>query len=246
MTSIIDTLGRTLNFNYDSNYRLISTSQPRNGQTPHVWATFGYTDLTMETNFVDSVPGEGEEQQMEERVLERTRPAIVGVPEDNVVSVLTQIGLDDGSLYKFDYTSWGQVYRIRHLARDGHELNYTSYNLPLDASAPQVDCPRFSQRQVGAESWNDNNAVTSTFEIDPNSTWAQVTTAAGTPDEVTYKEYFTTDYTDWRRGLVSRTEIYTPNSSTPQKTTVIDWTQDNTSVAYPLNPRPTATTVVHP
>jgi hypothetical protein len=153
------------------------------------------------------------------------------------------VGLDDGSRYAFDYTSWGQVYQIKHFAVDGHQLNAISYNLPLDNSTGQTDCPRFTQRQNSAENWNNNNPVTTSFEVDPNHTWGQVTTAAGTPDQVTYKEFFTADYNDWRRGLVTRTEIITPNPTTLRKTTITDWTQDATNVAYPLNPRPTAITI---
>ena len=243
ITSITDTLGRTLNFNYDANYRLQSISQPRNGQTPHVWATFGYTDKPIETNFNDSVHGVGQEEQMEPVATQRSEQPILGLPEDHLVSVLTQVGLDDGSRYTFDYTSWGQVYRIKHFAADGHQLNFTSYNLPLDASTAQTDCPRFSQRQDGVENWNNNSAAFTNFEIDLNGMWGQVTTAVGTADQVTYKEYSTTQYTDWRRGLLTRTEIYTPESTTPKKTTITDWTQDDPNLAYPLNPRVTTATI---
>ncbi|HSS22568.1 MAG TPA: PKD domain-containing protein [Pyrinomonadaceae bacterium] len=151
MTSIIDTLGRTLNFNYDSNYRLQSITQLRNGQT-HVWASFGYEDKTIATNFTAS---------------SGPAPVALGLPANHIVSVLSQVGLADGSKYNFDYTSWGQVYRIRHSAADGHELNYTSYDLPLNNSTPQTDCPRFTQRQDKAENWNNNNPVTTSFQSDP-------------------------------------------------------------------------------
>jgi YD repeat-containing protein len=238
MTSVIDTLGRTLNFNYDPNYRLQSITQLRNGQT-HVWATFGYATLNIETNFSESSPEEGGELEFNVG----PEPVVLGLPANHMVSVLTQVGLDDGSRYNFDYTSWGQVYRIKRFAADGHQLNSISYNLPLDNSVPQTECPRFTQKQESAENWNNGNPVVATFQVDPGLTWGQVTTAAGTPDEVTYKEYFSADYTDWKRGLTTRTEIYTPNSTTPKKTTVTDWAQDVTNVNYPLNPRPTAITI---
>jgi hypothetical protein len=162
--------------------------------------------------------------------------------------MLTQIGLEDGSRYNFNYTSWGQIYKITHQAADStsanpHQLSYTSYNLPMDAGSDQHDCPRFSQRQDWAENWNNNNPVITSFQIDPNGASGEVTIAGGTSDQVRYKEFFTRDYSDWRRGLVTRTEIYTPNSTAPKKTAITDWTQDVTNVAYALNPRPTATTV---
>ena len=237
-TSISDTVGRTLNFNYDANYRLQSITQVRNGQT-HLWATFGYTDKLIETNFINPPPPPEEEVGLNLA----PAPVVVGLPENQTVSLLTQVGLADGSRYNFDYTTWGQVYRIRHSAADGHQLNYTSYNLPPDSSTDQTDCPRFTQRQDAVENWNNNNPVTTSFQIDPTGTSGEVTTAGGTPDQVTYKEFFTTDYSDWRRGLVTRTEIITPNPTTLRKTTITDWTQDATNVAYPLNPRPTAITI---
>jgi YD repeat-containing protein len=230
MTSIIDTLGRTLAFNYDTNYRLQSITQLRNGQT-HVWATFGYSALTIGTNFSNATPGD-----------------VLGLPATHIVSLLTQVGLDDGSRYNFDYTSWGQVYKITHHAADStsgnpHPLSYVSYNLPLNNSAAQDDCPRFTQRQDWAENWNDNQPVTTSYQINPDGLSGQVTTAEGTSNEVRYKEFSNADYYDWRRGLVTRTEVYTPNSTTPRKTTITDWTQDNLNVAYPLNPRPSAVTI---
>jgi hypothetical protein len=224
ITSIIDTLGRTINFNYDVKFRLQTITQMRNGQ-PHVWASFGYYALPVEVDFSDN---EGR---------------LLGLPGNNMVSVLTQVGLDDGSRYAFDYTTWGQVYQIHHYAADGHELSHTSYNLPLDSSEAQTDCPRFTQRQDWAENWNGNAPVITTFESDPNGAWGQATVAGGTANQISYREYSTRDYADWTRGLVTRTEIYSPNSTTPKKTTVTDWTQDITNVAYPLNPRATAMTI---
>jgi YD repeat-containing protein len=230
MTSIIDTLGRTFSFNYDTNYRLQSITQLRNGQT-HVWATFGYTAWTIETNFSNASSGD-----------------VLGLPSNHIVSVLTQVGLDDGSRYNFDYTTWGQVYKITRHAADStpgspHPLSYVSYNLPLNNSAAQTDCPRFTQRNDWAENWNNNQPVTTSYQINPDGPWSQVTTAEGTANEVRYKEFSTGDYYDWRRGLVTRTEIFTPNSTTPRKTTITDWTQDSTNVAYPLNPRSSAVTI---
>lgn len=224
MTSIIDTLGRTLNFTYDQNFRLESITQSRNGQT-HVLATFGYTAVTIVTNFtVSSGPA----------------PVVLGLPASHIVSVLSQVGLDDGSKYNFDYSSWGQVYNIRYSAADGHQINSITYNLPLNSSTAQTDCPRFTQRQDTAENWNDNNAVTTNFQSDPGGTWNQMVTADGP----TYREYSTTDYPDWKRGLVTKTEIYSAASTTvPRKTTVTDWTHETTNVAYQLSPRPAGITV---
>jgi YD repeat-containing protein len=232
MTSIIDTLGRTINFNYDVNYRLQSITQLRNGQ-PHVWATFGYSDLEVLTNFVDE-PGEGgagpgEELPaqgigtMGERVGGNNH-SVVGLPENNTVSVLTQVGLDDGSRYNFDYTTWAQVYQVHHYAADG------------------LDCPRFTQRQDWVENWNGNEPAVTTFEFDVEGAWGQATFATGTAAQVSYREYSTQDYEDWTRGLVTRTEIR-DHTNAIKKTTITAWERDFTGVPYAVNPLPKRITV---
>jgi YD repeat-containing protein len=249
MTSIIDTLGRAINFNYDDNFRLQTITQAWNGQT-HVWASFGYGSLEVRTHFVGSSGSGGSGQEVQ--LLEAgERLYALGLPENNTVSVLTQVGLDDGSRYNFDYTSWGQVYRITHHAADDHQLNYTSYNLPLDDHDPQTDCPRFTERRDWAESWNNEAEVVTSYGYNAEATtengmswdglaWGEATL----PDGTKYREYSTAGYNDWQRGLVTKTEIYSAdNSSTPKKTTVADWTQDLADVGYQLNPRVAATTV---
>ncbi len=217
LLAITDTMNRVINFEYDSNQRLQAIKQTRSTGV-HTWATFGYTTLVVATNFRD----------------EANKPMVVqGLPADNTISVLSQIGLENGSRYNFEYTSWGQVHRIRHLAADGHLLNQRSYDLPLTNSAPQTDCPRFTQRQDVVENWNNGNAVTTSFQFGPGGAWGQVTA----PDGTVFKEFF--NFANWGWGLTTRTEVYSAdNLTTPKKTTVITWTQDNTTVSYPINPRP--------
>src|SRR5204863_5844872 len=151
VTKIIDTLGREINFNYDSNLRLQSITQLRGSQT-HAWATFGYADLTVETNF--RYPCNGDEEALESGECEH--PDEQGLPRNRIIAVLTRVGLDDGSRYDFDYTTWGQIHKIHHLAADNHQLTYTAYNLPLDATSHQeTDCPRFTVREDWVENWNN-------------------------------------------------------------------------------------------
>ncbi len=117
LKTITDTLGRTITVNYDANSNPLSITQPqtRNGQpVTHQWATFGYANLTVDTNFRDA----------------GGNPlAVVGTQNGQTIPVLTQIGLADGAIHTFDYTSWGQVYKISTSANN-ELLNYTAYNLP--------------------------------------------------------------------------------------------------------------------
>jgi YD repeat-containing protein len=232
ITSVIDTLGRTVTFNYDANYRLRSISQVWDGQA-HNWATFGYGNKSISPSFSTS---------------EYTDAAVLGLPSNYTVSALTQVGLADGSQYQFDYTSYGQVYQIRHLARDGHLLQSTAYDLPTNSL--QADCPRFNSRSDWAENWNGGNAVTTNFDsnlgtyqvygtaVDWGSLlWSEVIL----PDGTKYREYALADYGNWQKGLVTKTEIR--SGGAVKKTTTTDWTADRIDVGYQQNARAWGVTV---
>ena len=207
ITTITDTLARTITFNYVGE-NLVSITQVWNGAT-HTWATFGYSTVSIQTNF----PG----------------LTVVGPTNGTVINVLTQVGLHDGSRFNFDYTSWGQVYRISNYAADSHLLNYFSYNLPLTAAAAQSDCPRFNERRDWAENWNNGAEAVTFFSFDPSGSPGQVTT----PDNTLYKEFFATS--GWQRGLPTQTESWSAGAR--KKWTTVTWSQDNTGLTYQLNPR---------
>lgn len=213
LATITDTLGRVVNFNYDTQHYLTSITQIWNGAA-HTWATFSYGNRYVQTNF----PGY----------------AIQG-PNNTYIPVLNRIGLADGTSYNFDYTSWGQVYQITHYAPDGHQRAHTRYNLPTDASTAQSDCPRFTQRFDYAENWNNEAEATTSYSVDPNGAWSQVTM----PDGTVYKAFFATS--GWQKGLTTSTEVW--SGGVKKKWTTIAWTQDNTGVNYQTNPRPYDTSI---
>ncbi len=237
VSQMVDALARTVNFNYDPvDGRLSSITQNRGG-TVYTWATFGYGNLAINTWW----------------------SGLSYLGPQGSIPVLTQIGLGDGTRYNFDYTSWGQVWKIRRHAQDNHLLSYISYNLPLTASAPQTDCPRFTEHREWAQNWNGDTdgtptaaeeAVT-TYSVDPNSAggeqpaWSHVTT----PDGTIYKEFFDTSAT-WMKGLTTATEVWddpnpldSDNTKVKVKWTETEWTQDSTTLTYQKNPRPTMHTV---
>jgi len=215
LSRVTDTLGRTLLFNRDRGGNLLSITQPREGAEDHVLATFGYSDLTVGTGF--------------------SGLKVIGPRNGSQITVLTQMGLPDGSRYQFDYTSWGQVWRITTYAPDGHALAYSSYNLPQDAGSASADCPRPTELHNWAENVNNDAETVTRFEFDGNGGWGQVTL----PDGSVHKEVFATS--GWQRGLTVRTEDWSGGSLRRKITT--DWTQDDTSVDYALNPRPQETRV---
>lgn len=238
---------RVVNFNYNADGTLDTITQTWGGAT-HTYAQFLYGSITMSLN----LPG----------------LAVVGTSNGASQTVLTSVVLSGTSgsshldSYNFDYNSYGQVFQIRHLAPDGHELGRTRYNMgnaDLGAS-PQSDCPRFTQRAEWAETWNGDTdgtystaeeAVT-TYTVTGGVTFTHPSTGeqmTGTlaqevaPDGTTYKEY--SRDTGWDAGLPQLSEIWTTenNVSVKKKWSCYVWTQDNTFLLFAQNPRMVETNI---
>jgi YD repeat-containing protein len=245
--TIVDTLARAIKFNYNPDNTLASISQTWTGQAdPHVWASFTYSTPEIRTNFVNVTN--------------------VGPANFSTFRALRAVQLNDGSQYVFDYTSWGQVWKISNYAADAHLLNYRAYNLPLNNTTALDDCPRFTERRDWAENWNRGGAagpsglpagpeeevLSVSLTVPASASWttpdgtsqtglvAQITAADGTY----VKNYFAGQAgtaTGWQRGLASLTETFARSKPsdpiTKQKSVVNKWTQDVTTVSYILNPR---------
>lgn len=211
ITSITDTLGRVLNFNYDTTTNTLSSiTQTRNGGT-FTYVTFTYGIVAFSVNFLPT----------------DTANNMNGAS----TQVLTQINLPDGTYHRFDYNTYAQVYRITKYAADGHALNYTNYNLPLDNSVQQSDCPRFTERRDWAEYgvMNTSQEVLTTYSVASDGSWSQKIA----PDGTVSKEFFHT--TGWQTGLTYLTEVW--SSGVRKKWTSTAWTQDDTGLSYQKNPR---------
>jgi YD repeat-containing protein len=206
IANLSDTLGRVITFNYDGNANLISITQPWGAQT-HTWATFGWANLSMQPNL----------------------PGVVGTHSGEVIPVLTQVGLDDGSFCTFEYNANGQVDLVRRYTSDNVQRSYMGYDY-----APSADgSPRLTGQRLWAENWTGVNGL-------PNEILTQFTDPGDgshvmtTPDGTIYKEFYGGG---WQRGLTVRSEVWSGGSL--QKTTTTAWTQDNTNVNYQTNPRVT-------
>jgi len=244
---VVDTLGRSVKFNYDGDGWLSSITQTWSpGEVIHNWATFYYGDNTLiQTNF--------------------SGLTVSGPSNGSSIKTLKKVTLADGSHYDFSWTSWGQVWKISEVAADNHVLNYRSYNLPQTAGTPQTDCPRFTERRDWAESWNQNTsgveqeAVTG-YAAPVSASWTMPGSAPGTPQETgTMVQVTTPDLTShkiyfigsagsgsgWRRGLPALVNTY-DSGGTLRRQVMTTWTQDNTNVSYVLNPRVTETNTYDP
>jgi YD repeat-containing protein len=246
LDKITDTLAREVKFTYNGT-DLVSITQTWtvNGQQQptYTWATFTYANQIIQTNF--------------------SGLTVNGPQNGNTIRALTRVTLADNSHFDFDYTSWGQMWRIRNFATatNDHLLNYRSYNLPVDNSAAQTDCPRFTQRRDWAANWNRNQSgieqeAVTTYTVPTSSSWtlpggtpqtgmvAQVTQ----PDSTYHKIYFAGTAgtsTGWQRSLTSLVETY-DSADVRQRQSVSTWTQDDPGFASLLNPRVTETNIYDP
>ena len=202
---VTDTLGRQVVFNYDANHRLLTITQQRTGLV-NVLISFGYQSVSFNPSF----PGMN-----------------VISPGPGTIPVLSQVGFADGSRYNFEYSTFGQVNKIRRHEADNRVTAYVRYNM---GTGPQTDCPRFSEERIWAEHWNNNQEALTSYSGDVSSGLSQVTT----PDNVTHKQFYHTS--GWRTGLVERSETW--SGGVRRNYTEMYWTQDNEGLPYQLNPRP--------
>jgi hypothetical protein len=132
---------------------------------------------------------------------------------------------------------------------------------PLQATGPQLDCPRFTERRDWVENFNKNisgseqEALTAYATPTPES-WTNPdgTTQSGLRAQVTAPDgatvtriYFSGTAgtsSGWRRGLPALVNTY--SNGVLQRQVMTTWTQDNTSVSYPLNRRVVETNTYDP
>ena len=257
IANIHDTLDRTITFVYENGWLKSIEQQWKKPSNPseqitHTWASFAYTNVPIQTNFTSGLTVNG--------------------PNGLSVKMLARVTIDDNSTtasenshYDFEYTPWGQVWKISNFAADNHLLNYRSYKLPgspLWVNPPaQSDCPRFTERRDWAENWNQNvsgteqEAVTTFTEVQsgtasvPGSSQSATFVQITNPDQTFTKIYFlgTAGTTSgWRVGLPYLVESYDVGGTTPQRQVATTWAQDDESKSYILNPRVVETNVYDP
>ncbi|HSL55116.1 MAG TPA: DUF4214 domain-containing protein, partial [Pyrinomonadaceae bacterium] len=179
ISNIVDTLGRVINFNYDTNANLNSITQAWNGQPSHQWVSFGWGTRTMQSSFSGA--------------------AVVGTTNGTQLPVLTQVALNDTSYFTFDYTNSLQVSVVRKYFGTV-ERNAISFNY----ETPGSDVPRLLSSSVSAQNWTGIKGVPAqvTTQYSVAGDGACVLTA---PDGTIYKEYYGTG---WQRGLTTLSEVW--------------------------------------
>jgi RHS repeat-associated protein len=231
ISSIIDTLGRYINFYYASNGDLIAVTQP--GLSSDVQTIrFYYMDVTLPSGLFD---------------------ASFGVVGASAVHTLQYVYFPTSSEssgahagYKFDYSPYGMVREITKfrgmtvsststssagtVSSEGTMAAKTTYSYPTSAQA-LAEVPTYSTRTddwAGRTTSMSGNAPYYTF-ANNESTGVSTVTA---PDGSIIETHTIVDSGQWDDGLVSDT--YIKNGSTTCTQTHTDWQLDSSS----QNPRP--------
>ncbi len=246
LRTVTDTLGRVITVNYD--YQLYPTTitqtwKTGNGDgsnTTHTWATFSYTTTTINTSF--------------------NNVTVAGPLNGTMIKVLQKVTYPDNSFTQFDYNGYGQVWKVRNVAADStsHVLNYVRTNLENPA-ANQTDCPRFTETRSWVENFNQNGQGTPQETVVTNSLTTGQTyslpdghsgtatkievSLAGHPNNAVSKTFV--GESGWMEGLPIATEDWADGTSGNERKrwTWTNYTQDNTSLTYILNPRATESKV---
>ncbi|HEX6717028.1 MAG TPA: DUF4214 domain-containing protein, partial [Pyrinomonadaceae bacterium] len=179
ISTITDTLGRVITFNYDINANLISITQAWNGQPSHQWVSFGWTTKNMQSGFA--------------------LDAVVGTYDGAPLPVIMQVALNDTSYFTFEYNNYLQVSAIRNKFGTT-ERNATSFTY----ETPAGEVPRLLSSSLSAQNWSGVNGVPSvvTTQYSVAGDGACVLTA---PDGTIYKQYYGTG---WQRGLATLSEVW--------------------------------------
>ncbi|CAN5353222.1 hypothetical protein BH10ACI2_BH10ACI2_00050 [soil metagenome] len=247
LTTVTDTLGRVLTVNYaggqaepSSITQQWGTDNGNGAPTTHTWATFSYTNKTVATSFDGSL-------------------SVVGPVNTTSFKVLDKITYADSSFTQFEYNGYLQVQKVTNYAADSSFLNYTSLNIA--SPGPNIlDCPRFSETRTNAANFNLSSSgspqdviVTSTITPGQTYTFPDTNTGIGTRIDVAMTGHpngnISRTYvgaSGFREGLTIATEDCTSTGCTGtdrKRWTYTAWAQDDGSVSYLTNPRPTDTIV---
>lgn len=157
ISTIVDTLGRQVTFNYDTNGKLTNITQ--GAQT----FTFAWSTVPLNYSFTGRVVNS---------------PAA-----GSSINVLSGVNLPDGTSVAFDYGNgdWGVVKAIRRLSGSGQVRYSTSYNFPAVGDGALASAPGFTQQTVfdgiNTANWSyastrdtASNVVTSMTVTDPQGT----------------------------------------------------------------------------
>jgi RHS repeat-associated protein len=165
ISTITDTLGRVITFNYDGSNRLSTITQALHPSGIKTLATFQWTTKYGGGYVWYNFSG----------------LAASGAPDlSTALNVLSGCTYPNGTGYRFTYGDWGIINKIETLSSNGTTRSYISYNYPTAGTA-QTDAPTYTQQTISPDGGTGNlstwnyavtktgvGAVTSMAIADPN------------------------------------------------------------------------------
>jgi RHS repeat-associated protein len=216
IVTITDTLGRIITFNYDSSsapkLQTITVTPP--GGTAKTVAYFNWGTVALNYNFSLSVKD--------------------SVASGTQVNVLTSCaypnsaGTASGLSYSFTYGDWGIVNKIARVSASGTLRSYVRYDYP-SATAALSDHPAYQHEFVSADGSTESSWTFAVSKSGGLTSSLAVTDLSGTTATTNLNT------SGWQAGLVSGVTV--TNGATTFSTISNSWTQDDTSLSSPLNPR---------
>jgi RHS repeat-associated protein len=147
---VTDTLGRVINFNYDSCNNLISITAPDQGSGTRTLVQFDYVGATISNSFSG--------------LTVENRPTGSVAELKHIYFPATQTG------YKFDYSVYGMIYNVsmrkqmtidqNGVISDGTQKGYVTFNYPTTGSS-LTDAPSFTTRTEFPAATSGGTAVCS-------------------------------------------------------------------------------------
>ncbi|HEX6046786.1 MAG TPA: RHS repeat-associated core domain-containing protein [Pyrinomonadaceae bacterium] len=225
ISSIVDTLGRYINFYYASNGDLIAVTQPGLSSSDVQTIRFYYTDVTLSSGLFDSS---------------------FGVSAPTSVHTLQYVYFPTSSEssgahtgYKFEYSPYGMVRQITKLrgmtvsssstssagsvTAEGAMAAQTTYSYPTSAQA-LTDVPTYSTRTDDWAGRTVNMSGGAPYYTFATNESTGVTTVTA-PDQTITETHAIVNSGQWNDGLVSDT--YIKSGSTTYAQTHIDWQLDS-------------------
>lgn len=189
ISTVTDSLGRVITFNYNASSQLISLTQALHPSGTKTLVSFTWTNPYSTNQTWYNFSG----------------LTVNGAPTAGQISVLAECTYPNGTGYRFNYGDWAIINRIDHLSSTAGAgpRNYISYNYPLAGQASLSDVPTYTQETVSPDGGSSNNsawnysvtknaagAVTSMTVTDPlgNSSITNLDSSSGLMSSVQLKD----------------------------------------------------------
>lgn len=223
ISTITDTVNRTISFNYDTSAapKLQNITVTPSGGSAKTVAYFTWGTPTLKYNFSLSVT--------DTIATNSSINALVACAYPNGA------GTGPGLSYAFNYGDWAIVNKISRLGASGTPRGYDRYDYPLASAGALADHPAF-QHQFVSPDGTAGSEQTWTYAVTKSGGFTSSMSVTDPGSTTSTTSLYTSG---WQTGLPS--SITVSSGATTLRTITNSWTQDNTSLTVPANPRLSST-----